>query len=527
MKGDCHRFRGYISDQMSGTLSAADAKALRAHQEVCADCRAYAGALEQADVSLREHFARIDAGMAARQARVVRAVASSGPFREPNVLMIWRRIMENRLSKIATALVIVGLGIVMYQLTGSIDGSRAAYGMSDVPGLFRQAKVIHVQGWLHWNLTDQGKKVPRMPVERWIDQENNRFRMTQTGVYADDKRVTFTEREIIVNGAYKLVLDHTAKDALYYRMSDYQRMLETYYRVQDVFGRLFGNIEHFTNFRKTGQERIDGVTYDIWECEVRETGSDHISRYEYWLSPRTGQSGRFRTWYKNGSEPWRLGHDYEKIERDVAVEESLFALDVPEGYEARNTRETAEPSELNEQGYIGRGSLVLDPYISFALCDGSVILGWRSVDRESGASQEALFEGLAWGGRLPRLPIEVYALKPIGWTGQTTYPGSHLAYTRKGETLIEWSLYVPDGPAPTRREMLGYDLLCKINVPGDLESWPGTDVDCGIPVETSEDFAKWVVGAMAELSDEGVAPAHVTYENVMKLAEAIRSGGKP
>jgi len=527
MRDDCHRIRGYISDQMSGMLSEADAQALRAHLEVCADCRKYAEAQGQVDVSLTEHFARIDAGMAARQARVLRAVASSGPTREANILMIWRRIMENRLSKIAAAVAIVALGIGMFQLTGSFDGSSPAYGMSDVPGLFRQARVIHLQGWLHYNLTDQGKKVPKMPVERWIDQENNRFRVTQTTVYADDKRVTFTQREIIVNGEYKMVLNHTDKDAFFYRIGDYQRMLETYYRVEDVFGRLFGNIEQFANFKKTGEERIDGVTYDIWECEVRETGSDHTSRYRYWLAPQTGQSGRFREWYKNGNEPWRLGNDYEKIERDVPVEESLFALDVPGGYEARNTRETAEPSELNEQGYIGRGSLVLDPYISFALCDGSVILGWRSVDRESEASQEALFEGLAWGGRLPRLPVEVYALKPIGWTGETTYPGSHLAYTRKGETLIEWSLYVPDGPAPGRREILGYDLLGKINVPSDMGSWPVTDVDCGIPVETSEDFAKWVVGAMAELSDDGAAPAHVTYENVLALAEQIRSPMRP
>jgi hypothetical protein len=440
--------------------------------------------------------------------------------------MIWRRIMENRLSRIAATVAVVALGIGMYHLTGSFDGSSPAYGMSDVPGLFRSAKVIHLQGWLHWNLTDQGKKVPRMPVERWIDQENNRFRITQTGVYADDKGVTFTEREIIVNGEYKLVLDHTAKDAFYYRMGNYQRMLETYYRVQDVFGRLFGNIENFANFTKTGEERIGGVTYDVWECEVREGGSGHGSRYRYWLSPQTGQSGRFRTWYKNGDEPWRLGHDYEKIERDVPVAESLFALDVPEGYEARNTKETAKLSELNEQGYIGRGGLVLDPYIGFALSDGSVILGWRSEDQESRVSQESLFEKLEWGGILPSLPVEVYALKPSGWTGEMTYPGRHLAYTRKGDKLIEWGIYVPDGRAPGRNEMLGYDLLCRINVPLDVESWPGMNVDCGIPVDTSEDFEKWVLGAMTELSDGGVAPAPVTYENVMKLVEEIRSGGK-
>jgi Putative zinc-finger len=527
MKSDCQRIRDQVADFISGTLCETDEQAIRKHLDTCTDCRRYVQALKQEDALLVDHFAQIDADMAIRQARVLGAVESAHTTKQTDTPVIWRRIMENRLSKIAAAVAIVALGIGMYHLTGSFDGATAAYGMGDVPGLFRRAKVIHLQGWLHWNLTDRGKKVPKMPVERWIDQENSRFRITQTTVYADDRRVTFTEREIIVNGEYKMVLNHTAKDAFYYRMGDYQRMLETYYRVQDVFGRLFGNIEHFQNFTKTGQEEIGGVAYDIWECEVRDPGTSHTSRYKYWLSPQTGQSGRFRTWYKNGNEPWRLGHDYEKIERDVPVEENLFALEVPEGYEARNTKETAELLELNEQGYTGSGSLVLDPYIGFALSGGSVILGWRSADQESGTSQEALFEELEWGGALPRLPIEVYALRPSGWTGDTTYQGRHLAYTRQGDKWIEWSLYVPDGPAPGRDEMLGYDLLCRFHVPREVGSWPSTDVDCGIPVETSEDFETWVVGAMAELSDDGVAPEHVTYENVMELAREIRLAMNP
>jgi hypothetical protein len=41
-------------------------------------------------------------------------------------------------------------------------------------------------------------------------------------------------------------------------------------------------------------------------------------------------------------------------------------------------------------------------------------------------------------------------------------------------------------------------------------------------IETQEDFDMWVLGAMAELSDAGIAPEHVTYESVLELAEKVR-----
>jgi len=42
-------------------------------------------------------------------------------------------------------------------------------------------------------------------------------------------------------------------------------------------------------------------------------------------------------------------------------------------------------------------------------------------------------------------------------------------------------------------------------------------------IETSEDFDEWVLGAMAELSDDGKAPEGFTYDEVLELAEEIRA----
>ena len=43
-----------------------------------------------------------------------------------------------------------------------------------------------------------------------------------------------------------------------------------------------------------------------------------------------------------------------------------------------------------------------------------------------------------------------------------------------------------------------------------------------IRIRNSNDFDALVRGAMAELSDDGQAPDHVTYEQVMELSKKLR-----
>ncbi len=130
-----------------------------------------------------------------------------------------------------------------------------------------------------------------------------------------------------------------------------------------------------------------------------------------------------------------------------------------------------------------------------------------------------LFEDLEFGGALPKLPVEIWGLKPGGWTGDITYVGRHIVYTRKGDMFIEWSLYVPESVPPARSEMLGYDVLYRFNLEEKPKWRIGYTLDYGIRIETEEDFNKWVLGAMAELSDDGKAPDGITYESVLQLSE--------
>jgi len=457
---------------------------------------------------------------------------------------IWRIIMHSKISKFAVAVVIIAVAVL--SITFLNKTATVAYAMTDVPELFRQANVVHVKGLQHYNLTDKGQKVSPQPIERWIDLENGRFRFSTITVNAGPEEVNFKRKETISDGQYKMVLNHANRSAIFYKMSDLQRTTQTNASLNHLFcSKLFPDADILKEFSIIGEEKIDGVMYNIWECEVQKSpGRKNL--YRYWLSI-TGNSGRFQSWYKNIPQPfkivdktgkehlipvnnsqsqpeWRLGFDVHKIECNVPIPENVFKLEVPEGYEAKNTKENAIYQELGAHRKSYLGKFKLKPRISFTLSDGSVILAWHSEDGQSPAFQNELFEDLEFGGALPKLPVEITALKPVGWTwtGRVKYLGRHLAYTQKNGKFIEWGLYVPNNSAPNLKQILGYDVIYTFN----FEKKPKTNlsfmVDYGISIETSDDFDMWVLGAMEELSDTKELP-EISYESVLKLAEDIRS----
>jgi len=441
--------------------------------------------------------------------------------------LIFGRFIMNRFTKLAAAAVIIIAALAgMYLFTGSLDVATKAYAITDVPELFKKASVIHTQGRIYFprHKMPDGQEIPPVQMEKWIDLENARVRSTGVGLSVGPNEVRINLGETVSDGEYKMCLSHTDKYAVFFKISNYQRMLEKYHSLDQMFGQMFGDIDKLEDsFVRTGQEEIGGVKYDIWEAEVVQFVTKQTERYKYWLSPSTGQSARVEVWLELDNGQWALGYEYYLIERDVEVPATIFTTEPPQGYALKNTKATATALELDDGGSVHCRSLTLDPRISFTLSDGSVILAWYSVDKESTTPQRELFEGLEFGGALPKLPVEIYALKPSGWPGDTTYIGHHLAYTQKAEKFIEWSVYVPDGPAPKRSEMLGYDAVYRFNL-GEREPKCvfGYTAEYGILIKTAENFDWWVRGAMAELSDDGKAPESVTYESVLQLAEQIR-----
>ena len=437
-----------------------------------------------------------------------------------------RIIMKSRITKLAAAAVII-ITIVL-SIVVSDKLANPAYAITDLPRLFEEAKVIHVEGWEYFpnHRMPDGRKIPPVEIDDWIDLENGQSRMTGAGLSVDENSVRIMIAETISSGQYKLSLNHTDKNATFFKISDYQRMLTANRTSRLIRGQVLGVIEQLENFKKVGQEEIDGVKYDIWLGELLDPVRKHeyTHRHKIWVCPDTGELARTQIWSNVEGSGWELEADYE-TSYNVEIPNGVFEMTVPQGYVAVNTKEQAIPMELGGGG-VGysddKYSLSLRPEISFTMRDGSVLLGWSSSDSKSKTPPEEPFRGLEFGGPLPKLPVEICGLRPAGISSSVTYTGYHLAYTQKAGKLIEWSIFVPDGTPLASVEQFGYDAIYRFNLEPKPKWTIGLTAEYGLLIETAEDFDKWVLGAMAELSDEGKAPTGLTYERVLRLAEEVR-----
>jgi hypothetical protein len=451
-------------------------------------------------------------------------VRPGGTYKFKNTLFS-RRFVMNRFAKFAAAAVIV---IAVVLAINFLDNwVPPAYGVTDLPELFEQAKVIRIQGWQYFagHRMPNGKKIRPVQIDNWIDLENGRSRYTGTGLSIDNNGVRVTIGETISDGQYQVHLNHTEKYAMFFKISDYHRMLNAHLTSRLIFRQIFSEIEQLQNFEKVGWEQIDEVVYDIWQGEMIHAVTEHVNRLKFWLSPDSGKLGRVQMWSKSNDDQWELEFDYCDIEYNLVVPNGTFSMKIPEDYTFKNTMETAIALVLGSGRGVGYGdeqcSLWADTRIGFILKDGSIIVAWHSVDTESETPQDELFMGLEFGGPLPKLPVEIYGLKPAGASSDITYTGYHLTYTQKAGKFIEWSLYVPDGTPPASVRQLGCDGLYRFNLDHEPKWRVGLTVDC-MPIEAVEDFDKWVRGAIAELSDDGLAPANITCDSVLQLAEHIR-----
>ena len=528
MNSDHHSIKDKIADLVTGLLPASEIQGLQTHLDSCEDCRGCMRALQEEETVLTDYFARMDERTAGRQHRVLQALENSRTNKRTTTLSIWRTIMTNRYSKlgaVAAAIVIAAIAFVF------VDRSTTtAYAITDVATAFAQARTIHMQGWVYFpeHTMPDGQPIPPVKIDEWTDVRNNRWRDTAPGLGVDDNGVHVSVGETVCAGPYKMEVNHTRKSVRFSKVSEYQQRLSAYYMSKVVAGQLFGDVQHLANSAKVGQEKIDGVLCDIWQFGVDTPGGDW--RQKVWLAADSGVLRRTQTLSRDHTGHWRLKRDYSVIEYNVPIPEGTFAMNPPEGYTVTNSLDTATPEELSRGGAGFEDSnckLECKIRISFTLADGSVIMGWQSSDLRSTKPPAQLFEGLRFGGPLPKLPIEFYALKPTGDPNGPTYTGHHLAHTSKADQFVEWSLYVPDGAPPRTVEEFGYEVLHRFNLEPQPKFIPHVTAEYGIPIANAEDFDTWVLGAMAEFSDDATAPADVTYQKVIDLARQIRASAKP
>jgi hypothetical protein len=435
---------------------------------------------------------------AAAKARVLHVLT-----RPPKTSFNWRKIMHHRLVKFTAAA--AGLAIACFLLTRAGGVATKAYAMADVPGLFRTARTVHLRTWYNNN---PGK----ITSETWLDLPAGNW-WTQSRRDEPGKPGYFDVQCVLAKGL-SMEIHFPTKTVEFTRLSPYIRKMYTKMNLEALLQQFFGDPRRMNKYIRVGRETIDGVSYDIWEMEVPalEGGAFKV---QTWLAPATGTIAKVFTSTKEKDGKWVPWLGVDVIERDVTPPPGIFNLDPPAGYTLKNTPETA-PMEVPFNNICKSSNVTMKATDNkFVMPDGSVIIGWYN----EGPSQAEYFKNLSMGGDLPKLPLELYALKPMAGNIGVTYVGCHLAFTRKGGTCYEWGLYVPDKEL-TVSNVIGYALLCRKNPEGtrlDQKIWGMSNY----PV-TPSDFDECIRGAMADLSDNEAVPDEITYERVTDLSRQIR-----
>jgi len=443
----------------------------------------------------------------------------------PCGLGIGRRIMKTRIAKVASVAAVIAVAALAVTFWNRF--SSPAYAITDLPRQFEQARTIHVRGWHYFpeHTMPDGSEVPPSAIDNWTDVENARSRYTTTTLSSGAEGVKVGVSEVIRDGPSHMRIDHgDRRSVTYFRVSEYQQKLDVRRISKLISGQLFGDITQLSNSIVVGAERIDGVACDIWQSD-----DAYGSRWRQWLSADTGRLMRAQVLKKVDSGQWKVATDYSLIEYNVDPPEGTFSLEPREGYTAHNSLETACFVELGAGMFPGFGDEHFHykhgPRVAFTLADGSIVLGWQSIEYNDEEKQALCFEGVTFGGPLPELPLEFYALTPDG-ASEPLYTGYHLAFTRKQGRcrFTEWGLYVPDGTPPADVQVTGYEMLCRWNLelarPMTIDHMT---VKPEFTIETAEEFDEWVLGAMAELADDGTAPQNLTYQKVIDLAQQVRT----
>ena len=428
----------------------------------------------------------------------------------------------------AAAGVLVAVGVWPRDLRpGAGGGAGRVYAMTDVPGLIYRAETLHLQGVANVVAGPHADEKSReMPFEWWLDLHNGKMCVLMENPEATgedgkpllQKTVSDGEFLMEVNRSYPVHGD-PARYVRYTRLTPFTSRLRARQQAS-YFTRMFGNVDHFAGFIKTGEGQIDGLPYDVWDGQITRADGKGL-RIETWLSPTTGRLGRVRAWNidaarAQGPVPFI---DFLRVEYDTPAPPGTFSTDPPEGVALENTKETAPWAELGH-GPPEVEAYALIAHIGFTLGDGSVLVAWSCPDNTV-ETQATLFEGLETGGTLPDLPAVITGLRPLSPEEDLTYVGRHLTHTRKQGRFYEWSLFVPDREPPPRLTFIYYALV--VDYHADLDQFESRSRSVeDLVVRNEDEFQTWVVSAIRELSDEDAAFPTVSYDTVLELSRRLQ-----
>lgn len=444
------------------------------------------------------------------------------PHSWPNIRRI---IMKNRISKLAAAIIVIAviLTVTMFDKTVA-----PVYGITEALNVFKNAKTIHIHGWAYFPGKNK-EELSKVAFEHWFDIETGSYRIVKPGGIDKDTGerkyfTTISDGEYIMSESYrKPVNGESYKAANYKKITQFQSRFQAHNNSYNFLMQMFGGVDLVKGFVLLGNEEVNGLQYDIWQGEISTpgpTGGMQV-KIKTWLDPQTGELARIQTWRKlPNSDQWISMFEVDQIEINVELSAELFITEPPENCKLNNTKETAPLAELGATTSASVDDYSLNIHVGFTLSDGSVILCWRSTDK-SQPLQGKFFENLELGGNLPKLPLELYALKPIADL-DVQYQGYHLAHTKKNDKFYEWAIYVPQDKVPLRKNIIGYQVLHRFNISKDEKVGSiALSLHEDIQIDTQEDFDLWVLGAIKELSDNATAPENITFDSILQLAEQL------
>jgi hypothetical protein len=463
-----------------------------------------------------------------------------------------RRFLQPRVVKwlipaVAAAAAVIVVGV--WPMTGgNRRGGEAGklYAFDQLPAMFLAASTVHEHRfYLQPNQAPPGQERRRCSWDQWVDLTAGRWAAYSRHVgpipgTPGPKLEDWASEDYVCDGAYLMEVNHQDKTVEFTKPTAFKCLLMARQRhdaIVDAFA-YPGEL----GYQRVGQEVLSGRSFEVWEMIRPPQVDTNWTKLRMWFSPAGGDVGRWQYWYKSPTtnDQWSEGGIVDVLERNIVAAPAIFSTDPPSGYTFKNTKETA-PAESLSSGSAKVGRHVLRFNVCFTLPDGTILLGWSNEaaggtplgspsNVADDSSEAAIFADLKPGGSLPRLPIEMYALEPESSAGQAAFSGHHLACTKKDRRFYEWSLYVPDGQVPARKDSRGYKVLARLNLRNEEErvSPPAASISSVhfVEIRDATDFKTFVLGAMADLSGTGSDPGGVTYDSVTQLTQQIREALK-
>jgi hypothetical protein len=301
MNNACDKMRDNIADMVTGTLSQEDARTLSQHLKQCPTCRDYAHQLKQEDLLLSELFTSISVDMTNRQQRVLQAIESCRLPKQNKPSSIWKTIMKSKITKLAAAAAIIVAALLVVHFIGNPLASSVTFAQVIQPILNAQTAIFDII---------VGEEEAGGPV---IHDMVMGSRIRRTLSNAPDVV------SIIDLGSGKiLVLTSPAKEAVYIDLKGLPSIPNYMERLRNVITTLQKHPQF--EVEELGQQDIAGQRLIGFRATHPE------AEFTIWADLKTALPVRIE------QNEGQMKVICKNIQFDVPMEDSLFSMDVPEGY---------------------------------------------------------------------------------------------------------------------------------------------------------------------------------------------------